>query len=104
MVVMTSRELTMKALSVLSFMAGSLPFSSSAPAHCGLTDLALDQAISQKNELRRSENAQVVRDLRTLREAAFILDANQHTAECQRLVTVVREKKYDPAGAPETPA
>jgi hypothetical protein len=102
MVGMTSRELTMKALSVLSFMAGSLAFSSSALAHCGLTDLALDQAISQKNELRRSENAQVVRDLRTLREAAFILDANQHTAECQRLVTVVRELVADPKRAIET--
>src|SRR3954471_4773371 len=102
MVVMTSRELTMKALSVLSFMAGSLAFSSSALAHCGLIDLALDQAISQKNELRRSENAQVVRDLRTLREAAFILDANKHTAECQRLVAVVRELVADPKRAIET--
>ena len=48
----------------------------------------LEQAISRKNELRQSANAQVVRDLRTLREAALILDGNKHTAECQRLVTV----------------
>src|SRR4051812_16359899 len=43
-----------ESLPVLSFMVGSLAFSSSALAHCGLTDLALDQAISQENELRRS--------------------------------------------------
>ena len=83
-------------------MAQALTGPSSALAHCGLTDLALAQAISQKNELRRSENAQVVRDLRTLREAAFILDANKHTAECQRLVTIVRELVAEPKRAIET--
>jgi hypothetical protein len=94
---MTSRELTMKALSVLSFMAGSLAFYSPALGHCRVTDLKLEQAISQDSKLRQSANAQVVRDLRTLREAAIILDANKHTAECQRLVAVVRELVADPA-------
>src|SRR5215210_7185918 len=102
MVGMTSRELTMKALSVLSFMAGSLAFYSPALGHCRVTDLKLEQAISQDSKLRQSANAQVVRDLRTLREAALILDANKHTAECQRLVTVVRELVADPARTIET--
>ena len=102
MVGMTSRELTMKALPVLSLIAGTLAFCSPALAHCGVTDLKLEQAISRKNELRQSANAQVVRDLRTLREAALILDANKHTAECQRLVTVVRELVADPKRAIET--
>src|SRR3954466_8164914 len=99
MVGMTSRELTMKALPVLSFVAGTLAFCSPALAHCGVTDLKLEQAISRKNELRQSANAQVVRDLRILREAAIILDSNQHTSECQRLVTVVRELVANPARA-----
>src|SRR3954469_8374658 len=98
---MTSRELTMKALPVLSVVAGTLAFYSPALAHCGLTDLKLEQAISRKNELRQSANARVVRDLRTLREAAMILDANKHTAECQRLVPVVRELVADPKRAIE---
>ena len=85
----------MKALPVLSVVAGTLAFYSPALAHCGVTDLKLEQAISHKAELRQSANAQVVRDLRTLREAALILDANKHTAECQRLVTVVRELVAD---------
>src|SRR3954454_14991481 len=85
MVGMTSREFLMKALPVLSVVAGTLAFYSPALAHCRVTDLKLEQAISRKNELRQSANAQVVRDLRTLREAAIILDANQHPAECQRL-------------------
>src|SRR3954471_5137342 len=102
MVGMTSREFLMKALPVLSLIAGTLAFCSPALAHCGVTELNLEQAISRKNELRQSANAQVVRDLRTLREAAIILDANQHTAECRRLVTVVRALVADPKRAIET--
>jgi hypothetical protein len=101
MVGMTSRELTMKALPILSVAAGALAFCSPALAHCRVIDLKLEQAISRQAELRQSANAQVVRDLRTLREAAMILDANKHTAECQRLVTVVRELVADPKRAIE---
>src|SRR3954452_104127 len=92
----------MRALSVLSLIAGIFALCSPALAHCRVTDLNLEPAISRQNELRQSANAQVVRDLRTLREAAFILEANRHTAECQRLVAVVRELVADPARAIET--
>ena len=92
----------MKALSVLSFMAGTLAFYNPALAHCGVADRKLEHAISRKAELRQSANAQVVRDLRTLREAAMILDANKHRAECRRLVAVVRELAADPKRAIET--
>src|SRR3954452_4118527 len=102
MVGMTSREFPMKALPVLSFVAGTLAFCSPALAHCGVTDLKLEQAISRQSELRQSANVQVVRDLRTLREAALILDANKHPAECRRLVTVVRALVADPKRAIET--
>src|SRR3954465_105764 len=96
MVGIALRELPMKALPVLSVVAGTFAFCSPALAHCGVADLKLEQAISRHDELQQSANAQVVRDLRTLREAALILDANKHTAECQRLVTVVRELVTDP--------
>ena len=92
----------MKALPVLSVVAGIFVLCSPALAHCRVTDIKLEQAISQDSKLRQSANAQVVRDLRTLREAALILDANKHTAECQRLVTVVRELVADPARTIET--
>ena len=92
----------MKALPVLSLIAGSLAFCSPALAHCGVADLNLEQAISRKAELHQSANAQVVRDLRTLREAAMILHANKHRAECRRLVAVVRELAADPKRAIET--
>jgi hypothetical protein len=102
MVGMTSREMAMKALPVLTLIAGNLAFCNPALAHCRVTDLNLEQAISRKNELRQSANAQVVRDLRTLREAAIILDANKHPAECRRLVAVVRALVADPKRAIET--
>src|SRR3954465_13034150 len=91
----------MKALPVLSVVAGTLVFYSPALANCGVADLKLEQAISHKAELRQSANAQVVRDLRTLREAAMILDANKHTAACHRLVRVVRELGAEPKRAIE---
>jgi len=92
---MTSREFAMKAVPVLILIAGGLAFSSPVLAHCGVTDLKLEQAIARKSELRQSANAQIVRDLRTLREAAIILGSNQHTAECQRIVAVVRDLVAD---------
>ena len=92
----------MKALPALTFVAGTFAFCSPALAHCGVTDLKLEQAIARKVEFQQSANVQVVRDLRTLREAAMILDANQHTSECQRLVAVVRELVADPKRAIET--
>ena len=92
----------MKALPVLSLIAGAFAFCSPALAHCRVTDLNLEQAISRKNELRQSANAQVVRDLRTLREAAIVLDVNKHTAECRPLVAVVRALVADPKRAIET--
>src|SRR3954468_19145728 len=102
MVGMTPREFAMKALPVLSVVAGTLAFCGPVLAHCRVTDLKLEQAISQDSKLRQSANAQVAHDLRTLREAALILDANQHTADCRRLVTVVRELVADPARTIET--
>ncbi len=72
----------MTAVPVLISIAGGLAFSSPALAHCGVTDLKLEQAIARKSERCQGANVQIVRDLRTLREAAIILGSNQQTAEC----------------------
>ncbi len=76
----------MKALRVITLVASTIALYGPALANCGVTELKLDKAIPPHSELRQSANAQVVRDLRTLREAAIILDAKKHTAECRRLV------------------
>ena len=85
----------MTAVPVLLLRAGGLAFSSPVLAHCCVTDLKLEQAIARKSERRQSANAQIVRNLRTLREVAIILGSNQHTAECQRIVAVVRDLVAD---------
>src|SRR3954449_11656857 len=55
-----------ESLSVLSLISAIFAFCSPALAHCRVTDLNLEPAISRQNELRQSANAQVVRALRTL--------------------------------------
>ncbi len=79
----------MKALPVLTFIAGTVAVCSLALAHCRVADLKLEQAISQDSKLRQSANAQVVRDLRTLRDAAVVLAAYEHESACKRVVAVL---------------
>ena len=81
----------MKALRVATFVAATFALYSPALANCRVTELKLEKAIPPHSELRQGANRQIVRDLRTLREAAIILDAKKHTAECRRLVAVVRD-------------
>lgn len=57
-------------LAVLLFgMVGATP----ALAECQIADAKLEEAILQKPELRGLSNHQTVKDLRTLRDAAFTL-------------------------------
>ena len=92
----------MKALRISTFVAAAFAFYGPAFAHCDVTKLKVEKAVPPQSELRQSENAQVARDLRTLREAAVILDAKKHTTECRRLVAVVRGLVANPDRAVET--
>jgi hypothetical protein len=60
-------------------------------AECNLVDAQLEEAIAQKPELRAPENHQMVRDLRTLRDAALILWAYGRQEDCERLLSNIRE-------------
>ena len=92
----------MKALRISTFVAAALAFYGPAFARCDVTKLKVEKAMPPQSELRQSENAQVARDLRTLREAAVTLDAKKHTTECRRLVAVVRGMVANPDRAVET--
>ena len=92
----------MKALRISTFVAAALAFYNPAFAQCDVTKLNVEKAMPPQSELRQSENAQVARDLRTLREAAVILDAKKHTTECRRLIAVVRGMVANPDHAVET--
>ncbi len=69
----------------------------SAMADCDLSDTRLEQAIAQKPEFRVAANRQMVRDLRSLRDAAFILWSYGRHEDCNRLVANIRELVAAPA-------
>src|SRR4051794_35917605 len=68
-----------------------------AMADCQIGDAKLEEAILQKPELRGPANRQSVRDLRSLRDAAFTLWSYGRHADCERLLANIRELVAGPA-------
>ncbi|HEX2257164.1 MAG TPA: PRC-barrel domain-containing protein [Afifellaceae bacterium] len=62
-----------------------------AMATCNIVDAQLEEAIMTKPELREPGNRQMVRDLRSLRDAAFILWSYGRHEDCERLLANIRE-------------
>src|SRR4051812_204325 len=62
-----------------------------AMAECQIADAKLEEAILQKPELRDPAYRQSVRDLRSLRDAAFTLWSYGRHADCERLLGNIRE-------------
>jgi hypothetical protein len=67
-----------------------------AVANCDIADTRLERAIAQKPEFRAPENRQMVRDLRSLRDAAFILWSYGRHEDCNRLMANIRELIFAP--------
>ena len=72
---------------------------SSALADCQIADAKLEEAILKKPELRGPANRQMVRDLRSLRDAAFTLWSYGRHDECERLLSNIRELVAAPSMA-----
>src|SRR5829696_5582906 len=62
-----------------------------ARADCQIADAKLEEAILQSPGLRGPANRQSVRDLRSLRDAAFTLWSYGRHADCERLLANIRE-------------
>ena len=75
----------------------SAPGVTRALADCQIADAKLEEAILQKPELRGPANRQSVRDLRSLRDAAFTLWSYGRHADCERLLANIRELVAGPA-------
>jgi len=60
-------------------------------ADCQIADAKLEEAILNKPQLRGSANRQAVRDLRSLRDAAFTLQSYGRHDDCERLLANIRE-------------
>ena len=72
-----------------------------ALAGCPVDDAKIEKAIATKPEFRNRANAPVVRDLRTLRDAAVVLEAYEHEGACKRVVAVLNTLAANPERALE---
>lgn len=54
-----------------------------------VADANIEKAIATKPEFRDGANVQIVRDLRTLRDAAVVVDAYEHEGACKRVAAVL---------------
>ncbi|RZK80851.1 MAG: photosystem reaction center subunit H, partial [Methylobacterium sp.] len=66
-------------LPLLVLLAGT----ATASAVCDVKGAKLEEAIAAKAELRETANKQTVRDLRTLRDAAIVLETYKYSTECE---------------------
>ncbi|MCA3574658.1 MAG: PRC-barrel domain-containing protein [Aestuariivirga sp.] len=64
---------------------------SNASADCNISDAGLEEAILKKPEFRDPANRQMVRDLRRLRDSAFILWTYGRVEACEQLLGNIRE-------------
>ena len=65
-------------------------------AACDVKDARIEESIASRKELREVENKQMVRDLRTLRDAALVLDTYKYPAECEQLIAIVKKLTANP--------
>ena len=68
-------------------------------ADCQIADAKLEETILQNPRLRGASNRQSVRDLRSLRDAAFTLRSYGRHDDCERLLSNIRELAAGPSMA-----
>lgn len=66
-------------------------------ADCQIADAGLEEAVLRNPRLRGPANSQSVRDLRSLRDAAFTLRSYGRHDDCERLLANIRELIAGPA-------
>ncbi|MCJ2126215.1 photosystem reaction center subunit H [Methylobacterium sp. J-077] len=77
---------------VLAMTASAVP----ARAACDVKGAQIEEAIAAKKELREDANAQTVRDLRTLRDAAIVLETYKFPGECEVLLGIAKSLLANP--------
>jgi sporulation protein YlmC with PRC-barrel domain len=78
-------------LSAILFAAIGTSGIATANADCQIADAKLEEAVLKKPALRGVANRQYVRDLRSLRDAAFTLRSYGRHDDCERLLGSIRE-------------
>ncbi|MEO9340315.1 PRC-barrel domain-containing protein [Mesorhizobium sp. SB112] len=85
--------ITIAASVALASLLGVCP----AFAVCNISDAKLEEAVLKSPELRDPQNRQLVRDLRTLRDAAFLLWSYGLHDDCERVLANIRELIASPS-------
>ena len=86
----------MRATHIVLASVCALVITGPALADCAVNDAKIEKVIATKPEFRQEANAQVVRDLRTLRDAAVVLDAYEQEGACKRVVAVLNTLASNP--------
>lgn len=68
---------------------------------CDVTGARIEELIAGKAELQEGANRQTLHDLRTLRDAAIVLETYKYGPECERLLAIVRTLAANPDKAIE---
>lgn len=82
---------------LLCLTLGTLTPFGGAFAACDVQGAKIEEQIAAKPELQKDANAQTVRDLRTLRDAAIVLETYKYPGECEVLLGIARSLLSDPA-------
>lgn len=82
---------------LLCLTLGTLMPQAGAMAACDVQGAKIEEQIAAKPELQKDANAQTVRDLRTLRDAAIVLETYKYPGECEVLLGIARSLLSDPA-------
>jgi hypothetical protein len=84
---------------LLSVAALSVSSSEAGESRCRIGAAKLEQTIAKKPELREGANAQTLRDLRTLQEAAIVLQSYKRESECEQVIAALKTLAADPERA-----
>jgi hypothetical protein len=68
---------------------------------CDVAGAKIEELIAGKTELQEGANRQALRDLRTLRDAAIVLESYKYGAECERMLAIVKALAANPDKAIE---
>lgn len=81
---------------LLCLTLGTLAPITGAWAACDVKGAQIEEKIAAKPDLQKDANAQTVRDLRTLRDAAIVLETYKYPGECEVLLGIARSLLSDP--------
>ncbi|GJE61149.1 photosystem reaction center subunit H [Methylobacterium trifolii] len=91
----------MRLPTILALLLAAGTIASPARAACDVTGARIEETIARKGELQEGANKQAVRDLRTLRDAAIVLETYKYVTECERVLEIVKTLASNPDKAIE---